>query len=149
MAKKGKKSKRQKNELLMTRFKYINIDIDRNMLLCDTTLVGNRELVEYYSGDDSPSQISGKILLKISEPNIYVIHESVNFDEDILNSVRYEIGSKTILRIVAKNRIGAKKRDFYEEKFIVSTEESPYNKERKIHRAKTGSVRKSKRKSKK
>jgi hypothetical protein len=120
-------------------FKFLNIDTVRNLLLCSTNLVGIGELVEIHAPDDeTPRQAGGKILKKLKDPNLFVpqIGEDGN---------SYLIGERSILRIVGRNRSGSMRRKFSpDEKLIVNLEKNEAFKEKRIVRAKTGSVRKKK-----
>lgn len=122
-------------------FKCIVIDSEYNKLLCNTNLVGKGELVEIHSLDeDTPPQATGKVLQKISDPNYFIVHNGYDIDAD---GLKYKIGEKCILRVLSKNKSGSRKRRFSkDEKIIVNIESGPNFKEKKIIKAKTGSVRK-------
>jgi hypothetical protein len=131
---------------ILSKFVYVNIDLERNLLLCSTDLVGFGELVEIHAPDeDTPPQACGRTLQKIEDPNIYVFHKTGDDDEPPPSSQTYLLGQKCILRVVARNRSGVIRRGFANyEKAIVNLEKTKTFKERKIVRAKTGSVRKQK-----
>jgi len=122
---------------------HLVIDNERNFLLCSTQLVGIGELVEIYSADEStPRQACGRTLRKIKDPNIYIVHAS--YDEHVSTN-SYTFGEKAVLRIVCRNRSGMLRRKFSKfEKLIMDLEKSPVFKEKKVVRAKTGSVRRKK-----
>lgn len=122
-------------------YKYIVIDSEQNMLLASTGLVGNGELVEIYAPDpDSPRQACGRILRKIDD-DTFEVHQS--FDGHDALGRRYSLGEKCILRVLLRNLSGAKRRKFAsDEKIIVSMEKDEHFREKKVTRAKTGSVRK-------
>lgn len=122
-------------------FKFLNIDGERNLLLCDPNLVGMSELVEIHAPDEvTPRQCCGKILRKVKDPNIFVVHTSYDGHEPPLP---YVMGERCILRVVSRNQSGARRRKFTpDEKTIVNLEKNEKFKERKVVRAKTGSVRK-------
>jgi hypothetical protein len=116
-------------------YKYLVIDTSSNKLLCSTNLVGLSELVEIYDPDeDTPRQACGKILHKLCDPASFAVH---------CDGTTYEVGERCIFRVLAKNRSGMLRRKFSgDEKGIVNLEKSVSYKERKVVRAKTGSVRK-------
>jgi hypothetical protein len=119
---------------------HLGIDTDRNLLLASTQLVGIGELVEIYSPDETtPRQACGKILRKIKDPNCYIVHASY---EEQVSSTPYTMGDKTVLRVVCRNRSGMLRRKFSKfEKLIMDLEKSKVFHEKKVVRAKTGSVR--------
>lgn len=122
-------------------FKHLVIDSDHNMLLADSSLVGINELVEISAPDDAtPRQACGKILRKLKDPNVYAVHTASGGQD-----TNYILGSRCILRVVAKNRSGAlRRKSTDEEKLIVNLEKNGAQ-EKRVIRAKTGSVRKRKR----
>ena len=122
-------------------YKHITIDSDTNMLLCSTKLVGNGELVEIFAPDqESPRQACGRILRKIDDKT-FEVHQS--FDGHDALGRRYELGEKCVLRVLLRNLSGTKRRKFAsDEKVIVSMEKDEHFREKKVTRAKTGSVRK-------
>lgn len=124
-------------------YKYIVIDTEQNMLLCSQGLVGTGELVEIYSPDDiSPRQACGRILQKL-EDGRFEVHQS--FDGHDALGRRYELGEKCIMRVLLRNLSGARRRRFAaEEKDIVQMEKGDNFREKKVARAKTGSVRRRK-----
>jgi len=127
-----------------SKFTYLNIDVERNLLLCSTALVGLDELVEIHApDDDTPPQACGKILRKLKDPNIYVVQTGV-LDSDP-EAINYEMGIRSIMRVIGRNRSGMLRRKFTpDEKLIVNLEKNEKFKERRVVRAKTGSVRKRK-----
>lgn len=127
-----------------TTYKHLVIDAAHNMLLCNSSLVGMGELVEIHAPDDeTPRQACGKILRKTKDPNVYVLNSSAPDDE----TTTYVVGGRCILRVVSKNRSGAiRRKSSTEEKLIVNTEKNERFKEKRVVRAKTGSVRKRKKK---
>lgn len=125
-------------------YKYLVIDIEHNMLLCDSSLVGLGEIVEISApDDDTPRQACGKILRKLKDPNVYVLNTGGGLEPAI-----YMIGSRCVLRILARNRSGAlRRKSSPEEKLIVNLEKNGTERaEKQVVRAKTGSVRKRKKK---
>jgi hypothetical protein len=125
-----------------TTFKLLTIDTEKNLLLCDTTLVGKDELVEINKPDDvTPPQACGRILRKISDPNLYEVTTAYDGHEAL--GRQYELGPKCVLRVVMRNLSGRRRRKFTDdEKGIVDLERDENFKEKKVSRAKTGSVRK-------
>lgn len=115
-----------------------------NMLLVNSTLVGMNEIVEIYSPDnDSPPQACGKLLRKVAEPDTFI----ANSEDDVATAKTYILGEKCILRIMMKNLSGTRRRKFSDaEKEIVSMERNDAVAEHKVVRAKTGSIRKQKKK---
>jgi hypothetical protein len=89
----------------------------------------------------TPPQAGGRILRKVADPNIYEV--TTSYDGHDAVGRRYEIGPKCILRIVMRTLSGRRRRKFNEEeKAIVDLEKGENYKEKKVSRAKTGSVRK-------
>ena len=125
-------------------FLYINIDRERNLLLCSSNVVGIGELVEIHAPDDvTPRQACGKMLRKIKDLNQYVVQAASGIEDP--EAVAYTIGERSILRVMARNRSGMLRRKFTpDEKLIVNLEKNERFKERRVVRAKTGSVRKRK-----
>lgn len=123
-------------------FKYIVIDQEKNKLLCNSLLVGIGEIAEIYEKSDAtPPQATGKILIKIEDPDVFAVCESDAF------APRYEAGERCIFKILCKNLSGSKRRKFFkEEKAIVNIEHGIDYHEQKVCKAKTGSVRKRRRK---
>jgi hypothetical protein len=123
-------------------FKFLNIDSEKNLLLCDTTLVGKDELVEINKPDEvTPPNAGGRILKKVEEPNVYEVVTA--YDGHDAMGRRYEVGPKCIMRVVMRTLSGRRRRKFSdEEKMIVDMEKGENYKEKKVSRAKTGSVRK-------
>lgn len=124
-------------------FKHLTIDTEHNKLLASQELVGIGELVEVYApAEDTPPQASGRVLRKTAD-GIFIVHSAGDFHEGAGNS--YRIGGEAILRILGRNRSGTTRRRFTnDEKFIVSIEKTLHFSEKKIVKAKTGSVRKKK-----
>jgi len=124
-----------------TTYRHLTIDTLHNMLLCSTSLVGIGELVEIHApDDDTPRQACGKTLRKTKDPNIYIIHTASEPVDPA--SVTYTMGERAILRVIARNRSGMLRRKFTpDEKLIVNLEKNERYKERRVVRAKTGSVR--------
>lgn len=123
-------------------FRFLTIDSEQNKLLCNTSLVGKNEVVEIYEVDkSSPPQAIGKLLQKIKDPNLFIVHTT--FDGHESQGKLYELGERCILRVVARNRSGTRRRKFaVEERNIVDLEKGEKFHEKKVVRAKTGSVRK-------
>lgn len=128
-------------------YKHILIDTERNMLICDPASCGKGELVEIHERDDAtPAQITGKILRKIADPNIFQLHISYDDDQPVEEKKMYTLGEKCSLRILYRNKSGTYRRKCSkEEKVIVNLEKGQNFKETKVCKAKTGSVRKSRR----
>lgn len=127
-----------------TTYRHLTIDTQHNMLLASSNLVGIGELVEIHAPDDmTPRQACGKTLRKTKDPNVYIVHTaSETIDPDATN---YIMGERAILRVIARNRSGMLRRKFTpDEKLIVNLEKNERYKERRVVRAKTGSVRKRK-----
>lgn len=126
------------------RFKYVTIDQEQNKLLCSTELVGKGEIAEVYQLDtDSPPQASSRILQKVADPNVFAVLTS--FDGSEALGRKYVMGTKCIFRILAKNQSGKKRRKFSgDENTIVDTyrDQNVPLLEKKVSKAKTGSVRK-------
>lgn len=122
-------------------YRHLEIDTDKNMLVCSLTLVGRGELVEVHQGDDgTPPQAMGKILKKVSETDFEVYQ---TFDGHEAMGRRYRAGSKCLFRVLLRNLSGIRRRRFSsEEAPIINIEKDDNYKERKVSRAKTGSVRK-------
>ena len=121
-------------------YRHLVIDSERNMLLCNPPLVGIGELVDVYSLDqETPPQASGRLLRKVDEKTFEVYQ---SFDGHDALGRRYDLGERCVMRILLRNLSGAKRRKLPEEKLIMSTEKPEDFKDRKVVRAKTGSVRK-------
>jgi hypothetical protein len=120
-------------------YKHLVIDQEHNRLLCNATLVGTGEIVEIFCMDENTERhLCGTTLLKVAEPN-----EFRNSDGSTRISI---IGEKCVLRVLYRNRSGARRRKFSkDEKVIVNMEKGPTFKEIKVKKAKTGSVRKRRR----
>jgi hypothetical protein len=129
---------------MTNRYKSVTIDLDKNMLLCSTQLVGLKEIVEVFSPDETSSNTSitsiGRILEKISDPNIFVVRGTFEGHEAI--GKEYALGEKFMFRVLKKSLSGIKRRKFKEQSQIVDWERDENTKERRVVRAKTGTVRK-------
>ena len=125
-------------------YKYLVIDTQHNMLCCNNSLVGIGELVEIFApDDDTPRNACGKTLRKTKDSNQYVLHSNYENAEETV----YELGPRCVLRVVARNRSGTlRRKSSEEEKQIVNLEKNEKFREKRVVRAKTGSVRKRKRK---
>jgi hypothetical protein len=125
-------------------FRSIVINTKKNILLCDTELVGIGELVELFSlgeNRDTPPQIMGKILKKVSDPNLFEVYEA--YDSQDYVGKRYLVEADCIFRILMKTMGGTRRRKFSEaEKHITNVEHDNSYQEKKVIKAKTGSVRK-------
>jgi hypothetical protein len=122
-------------------FKHLTIDTEQNKLLCSTELIGKGELVEVFTPDeDSPPQAVGRILQKVGDPGVFVIHTT--FDGNEFVGRRYDMGPRCVFRVLKKNVSGKRRRKFPSaESAIVDTEKDENFVERRVSRAKTGSVR--------
>lgn len=127
-------------------YRFIEINDEKNMLLCSSTLVGINELVEVYTPDpNTPMQALSNILQKIKEPDHFSVYLAFSGNE-IVGRQLY-LGERCILRILKRSLSGIRKRKFSkDEKSIVDMEKGENWMERKVNRAKTGSVRKSRHK---
>lgn len=125
-------------------YRFIEIDASKNMLLCSTELVGNNELAEVHRPDDgTPARAFSNVLKKIGDPNVFVVYTSYNGHESVGKEVI--LGKACVLRVLKRNLSGIRRRQFSEdEKDIVDLEKDDSFRERKVNRAKTGSVRKKK-----
>lgn len=124
-------------------YKHLVIDMQHNMLLCTNNLVGIGELVEIHAPDEeTPRQACGKTLRKLKDPNIYVVHATYDGHDALGNC--YYIGDRSVLRVRNRNRSGMLRRKHPDEKVIVNVEKAERYKERRVVRAKTGSVRRRK-----
>ena len=123
---------------------YIEINEEKNMLLCSSSLVGKNELVEVYTpSSDTPSQVFSNVLQKIKDPDLFVIRTA--FSGGDLLGKKYQVGERCVLRVLKKSLSGVRRRKFSkDEKQIVDLEKGDNWKEKKVNRAKTGSVRKKK-----
>ena len=132
-------------------FKHLLIDVRRNMLLCSTDLVGVGERVELHAPGDggaTPIQITGKILKKVDDPNLFEIETAYDSQEFV--GKRYHVEQDCIFRILTKTIGGTRRRKFArDERKIVNLENDEDFVERKVVKAKTGSVRKKRKKAKK
>jgi len=117
------------------------------MLLCSSSLVGKDELVEVHApGQDTPGQVLSNILQKIKDPDIFVVRSA--FSSEMLGK-EFKIGETCVMRVLRRNLSGVRRRKVgKDEKSIVDLEKGIDWKERKINRAKTGSVRKKRKKKK-
>lgn len=122
-------------------YKYLEIDTEKNKLLCSAGLVGKGELVEIYQADaDSPPQARGRILEKMNDSNVYIVRQT--FDGHEALGREYGLGDRCIFRVLRRNMSGARRRKFAKDEHeIVSMNKEEGEKEKRIVRAKTGSVR--------
>jgi hypothetical protein len=125
-------------------YKYLCIDTEFNKLLCSTNLVGLGELVEIHEADqNTPRQACTRILRKLADVaggGEYVVH--ISYDGHDAVGLTYTVGERSVLRVLARNRSGMLRRRFSnDEKAIVNIEKAEKFIEKKIVRAKTGSVR--------
>lgn len=123
-------------------YRFIEINSRKNMLLCSTLLVGNNELVEIHTPDgDTPARAFSNVLKKVKDPNVFKVQISYTGHETMGKEV--VLGEECVLRILKRNLSGIRRRKFsQDEKEIVDLEKGDDFKERKVNRAKTGSVRK-------
>ena len=123
-------------------FLFIKIDTSKNELLCSTEYVGIGELVEIYqNGMATPMQIVGRTLQKIQDPNLFEVCQAYGNQEAI--GKRYAMAEDCIFRVMKKTMSGTRRRKFSAaEKSIVDLEHDSDFKEKKVIKAKTGSVRK-------
>lgn len=130
-------------------FKFLSIDTEKNILLSSTELVGVGELAEMYvSGEATPMQINGKILKKVADPNLFEIKQAYESQEFV--GKQYSVGPDCVFRILMRNMSGTRRRRFSEyEKKIVNTENEGDYEDKKVVKAKTGSVRTRKKTAKK
>jgi hypothetical protein len=121
---------------------YLEIDPGRNMLLCSPALVGTEEIAEVYSPSDVESnRVSGHVLSKVADPGRFLIRSSCYGHEP--EGKHVDLGEKTVMRVLRRNLSGIRRRKFASrEKVIVDLERDENSVERKVSRAKTGSVRK-------
>jgi len=122
-------------------FRHLMIDAESNKLLCSTSLVGKDEIVEVHSLDDqTPPQSVGRHLRKFKDPDMFVVVQS--FDGHEAMGREYKLGPRCVLRVLLRNLSGMRRRKFSsDEKQIVNMEPDEHGKERKVVKAKTGSVR--------
>jgi hypothetical protein len=130
-------------------FKFLSIDTEKNVLLCSTELVGVGELTELHvSGDATPMQINGKILKKVADPNLFEVKQAYESQEFV--GKQYSVGPDCVFRILMRNISGSRRRRFSDdEKKIINTENDGDFEDKKVVKAKTGSVRSRKKKKKK
>lgn len=125
-------------------YKSVTIDLEKNQLLCSTLVVGLREIVEVYAPDDKANDPTitsiGRILEKVKDPNIFVVRGTFEGHEAV--GKQYALGERFMLRVLKKNLSGIKRRKFKEQSSVVDWERDENTKERKVTRAKTGTVRK-------
>lgn len=130
-------------------FKFISIDTEKNILLCSTELVGVGELaLMHVSGEATPMQLGGKILKKIADPNLFEVKQAYESQEFV--GKQYSVGPDCVFRVLMKNMSGTRRRRFsdYEKKIINTENEGDYE-DKKVVKAKTGSVRARKKTTKK
>ena len=121
-------------------YRHLVIDSERNMLLCNPPLVGLGELVEIYAIDqDSPPQANSRLLCKVNEKEFEVYQ---SYDGHDALGRRYVLGERCVIHVLLRNLSGMRRRKHPEEKAIVNVERNDDFKDRKVVRAKTGSVRK-------
>lgn len=125
-------------------YKHIVIDSEHNRLLCSPNLVGRGEIVEIYSLDENTdSNATGKVFVKTEEPNVF----QPRSDNNSVESRQYLFGDKCVVRILFRNLSGTKRRKFSsDEKVIVNMEHGTSFKEKRVVKAKTGSVRRKRKK---
>jgi len=132
-------------------FKHVLIDPSKNMLLCNTDLVGVGERVELHAPGGTgatPIQIAGKILKKVADPNLFQVETSYDSQEFV--SKKYRVEQDCVFRILTKTIGGTRRRKFAaDEREIVNLEHDEDYVEKKVVKAKTGSVRKKRKKKKK
>jgi len=130
-------------------YRFLEINAEKNMLLCSTDLVGKGELAEIQSPDDNtPPRALGNVLRKTDHPDSFEIYTSYNGHEALGKTVK--LGGQCVLRILKRNISGIRRRQFSsDEKEIVNLEKGDDFVERKVNRAKTGSVRKKRKKTSK
>lgn len=123
-------------------YRFLEIDVSKNMLLCSTDLVGRGELAEIQRPDDAtPARALGNVLKKVDHPNVFEVYTSYNGHEALGKQV--VLGDACILRILKRNLSGIRRRHFAsDERDIVNLEKGEDFVERPVNRAKTGSVRK-------
>ena len=122
-------------------FKSVTIDPEGNKLLCTPNLVGKGEIVEIHCLDDAtPPQTVGRLMKKTADPNVFIVSTSFEGHEPL--GREYQLGPKCIVRVLLRNLGGMRRRRFAsDERDIVSTEKGENFKERRVVKAKTGSVR--------
>jgi len=125
-------------------YKSLCIDQEKNMLLCSSVLVGIGETVEIYeAGQSTPASAIGRILKKKSDPGNFIV--TGTFDGYEALGREYNVDQRCILRVLKKNLSGVKRRKMAkDEKLIIDIERDENTKEKKVQRAKTGSVRRKK-----
>jgi hypothetical protein len=118
------------------------------MLLCSSILVGIGETVEIHeAGPSTPAPAIGRILEKKSDPGLFIV--TGTFDGYEALGREYNVDQRCIFRVLKKNLSGVKRRKMSkDEKIIVDIERDENTKERKVQRAKTGSVRRKKKQKK-
>lgn len=123
-------------------YRFIEINKDKNQLLCSSALVGNNELAEIYTPEkETPRQALSNILKKIKDPDVFVVVSAFSSNEMVGREL--SLGEECVLRILKRNLSGVRRRKFAkDEKDIVDMEKGDEWTERKVSRAKTGSVRK-------
>ena len=123
-------------------YRFIEINADKNMLLCSTSLVGKGDLAEIHAPDEeTPARAFSNVLEKVKDPNLFKVHVSYNGHEALGKIV--ELGERCVLRVLKRTLSGIRRRHFSsDENVIVNLEKGNDFKERKVSRAKTGSIRK-------
>ena len=129
-------------------YKLVEINSEKNMLLCSSSLVGKDELVEIHTpGPDTPSQVLSNVLQKTKDPDFFVVRTA--FSNEMVGK-EFKCGEKCVMRVLRRSLSGVRRRKFgKDEKEIVDLEKGVNWKEKKINRAKTGSVRNRRKKKKK
>jgi hypothetical protein len=129
-------------------FKHLSIDPNKNLLLCSTDLVGVGERVELHAPGGTgatPIQIAGKIMKKVADPNLFEVETSYDSQEFV--GKRYYVEQDCVFRVLTKSIGGTRRRKFAkDEKEIVNLENNDDFIEKKVVKAKTGSVRKKRKK---
>jgi hypothetical protein len=121
-------------------YRFVEINPEKNMLLCSSGLVGTYEWVEVHAPcTDTPCQVLSNVLQKTRDPDYFTIRSS--FTGDLVGK-EFKLGETCILRVLKRTLSGVRRRKFSkDEKSIVDLEKGNEWKERKVNRAKTGSVR--------
>ena len=129
-------------------YRLVEINSEKNMLLCSSSLVGKEELVEVHApGPDTPSQVLSNVLQKTKDPDIFVVRAA--FSNEMVGK-EFKCGENCVMRVLRRSLSGVRRRKFgKDEREIVDLEKGDNWKERKISRAKTGSVRKRSKKKRK
>ena len=123
-------------------YRFIEINKEKNTLLCSSALVGNNELAEIYTPErNTPRQALSNILQKVKDPDTFVVVSAFSSNEMVGRTL--SLGEECVLRVLKRNLSGVRRRKFTkDEKDIVDMEKGDEWTERKVNRSKTGSVRK-------